>query len=216
MSALRRMFVLLALVVVMASTGCTYLKNRGNDASDIFELGVTYTPHLKPVFALYWNPFNTIGFGYVDVNPGDIVLLGWSDRQVGALDIDFHGWGAFAWGRQKLGIGYQEAAMEGPEAEPLGWSVTEPGHTYTTGFIGSWFGGDRPPGRTFGECPKLLSLGWVGVYANCSFLDFADFILGWTTLDIGHDDAPTYTNKRSGGMVASLSDGTLQGVEDAR
>jgi hypothetical protein len=208
MSFHRRVVGIVALAILIASSGCTYMQNRGNDLSDIFELGITYTPHVTPVFALYWNPFNTIGFGYVNVDPGDIVLLGWSDRQAGALDVDFH-----AWGRQRLGIGHQEPAAAGGAPPALGWSVTEPGHTYTTGFIGSWFGGDRPPGRTFGECPKLLSLGWIGVYANCSFLDFADFILGWTTLDIGHDDAPTYSGRRTGGVVAVLSHGVPPDAE---
>jgi hypothetical protein len=201
MSSYRRIVVLFGLAVMMASTGCTYLKNRGNDASDIFEIGITYTPHLKPVFALYWNPFNVLPFGYVNVNPGDITLLGWSDRQVGALDIDFHGWGALAWGSQRLGIGHVQPAAEGGPGRPLGWSVTEPGHTYTTGFIGAPFGGNSPPGRTFGECPKLLSLGWIGIYANCSVIDLPDFVLGWTTLDIGHDDAPDYMSVPTGGIV---------------
>ena len=198
----RRVVVAVALVVMMASTGCTYLKNRGNDASDVFEIGLTVTPRCMPVFALYWNPFNMLPFGYA--NAHDLILLGWSDRQAGALTMYFHGWGAFAWGSQQLGIGRHDMPGADGEPEPLGWSVTEPGHTYTTGFVGAW-GQNGPPGRTFGECPKLLSLGWIGLYANCSFLDFADFILGWTTLDIGHDDAPDYLSDPSGGMRAIMA-----------
>lgn len=202
MSCHRRIVCVLAFVVMMASTGCTYLKNRGNDASDVFELGVTVTPRWTPVFALYGNPFNVLPFGYANAK---ITLLGWSDRNVGALDLDLKGWGALAWGSQRLGIGRREAAAPGEQPAPLGWSVTEPGHTYTTGFVGAW-GEDGARGRTFGECPKLLHLGWIGLYADCSVLDLADFVLGWTTLDIGHDDAPAYGSEPSGGLWASLPD----------
>jgi len=176
----------LGLLAVLGSTGCTYLRNRANDASDVFEIGLTVTPRVRPTFALTWNPFNVLPFGYANA---ELTYLGWSDRQAGCMDIDFHSWGLLVWGSQRLGIGLP-APDEGGEPAPLGWSVTEPGHTYTVGLLGAPLGGNAPPGRTFGECPKLLHLGWIGLYANCSVIDFADFILGFTTLDIGHDDAP--------------------------
>jgi len=204
--------VVLALFTLVACSGCTYLRNRGNDASDVFEIGLTVTPRLKPVFALYWNPFNVLSFGYVDAE--DLTLLGWSDRQLGAMDINFKAWGALAWGSQQLGIGREEAVAEA--GMPLGWSVTEPGKTYTVGFAGAFSGDDTPPGRTFGECPKLLHLGWIGLYANCSVVDFADFILGWTTLDIGHDDAPAHATRPGGGMVAAMGQPARATPEDRR
>jgi hypothetical protein len=213
MSYHRRVVCVLALVVVMASTGCTYLKNRGNDASDTFELGITVTPRLMPTFALYANPFNVLPFGYANAQ---LTMLGWSDRNLGALDLDLKGWGALAWGSQRLGIGRRQVAAPGEQPAPLSWETTEPGHTYTTGFIGSPFGGDPAPGKTFGLCPKLLHIGWIGLYANGCPLEWADFVLGWTGLDIGHDDAPEYESLPTGGFVkagvATTADVSLERV----
>ena len=40
----------------------------------------------------------------------------------------------------------------------------------------------------FLECPKFIHLLFIGVDLNCKIAEAADFILGWTTLDIGSDD----------------------------
>ena len=40
------------------------------------------------------------------------------------------------------------------------------------------------------QCPKIVHLGWVGVNVTCKLSELADFVLGWTTIDIADDDAP--------------------------
>ena len=163
------------------------MTNRGNDLSDMFELGITLTPRLKPTFAARIDAFNVISLGY---SHADLMMFGWSDRNLGKLRLRDEFWGAFAWGKAKLWIGPAGDA----ESAPIGtwlpetsrpWDGREP---FTVGFAGAFAGTPRPVKRSFGECPKLVHLGWIGLYANGSPLDWVDFVLGWTGLDIGGDD----------------------------
>lgn len=169
-------------------SGCTYLADRGRDLTDIIEAGITVTPRLTPTVAVRWNAFDVLSFGY---SKSDLMLLGWTDRQAGALRLRDDFWGLLAWGEERIWIGRDDA--EAPFAEGRVLPATalpfEGREPYSVGFIGAFFGEKRPPLRTFGECPKLFHLGWIGIYANCSVIDLPDFILGWSTLDIGSDDA---------------------------
>ena len=177
-----------AALVLMLTQGCAYMKDRGNDLSDTFELGITVTPRLMPTFAARMNGFDVVSLGY---SKSDLMLLGWTDRQFGVLRLQDDFWGVLAWGEERIAIskdGEQPQWSEDgwPPATSLPFEGREP---YSVGFVGAFAGENRPPSRSYGECPKLLHLGWIGLYANCSMVDIADFFIGWSTLDIGADDA---------------------------
>jgi hypothetical protein len=173
-------------VALLFGGGCAYLADRGRDLTDLVEPGITVTPRLAPTVALRVNAFGVVSFGY---SRSDLTLLGWSDRQFGALRLRDDFWGVLAWGEERIWVG-RDAAASWPEGcEPPATSLPFEGREpYTVGMLGSFLGEERPPSRVFGECPKLFHLGWLGLYTNCSPLDLADFILGWSTLDIGCDD----------------------------
>ena len=48
--------------------------------------------------------------------------------------------------------------------------------------------GPGPTGGHVVNCPKLFHIGWIGLTLNCKFGEFADFLLGWTTVDVMGDD----------------------------
>jgi len=183
----RRAFVVCVLVLLTAGSGCAYLRDRGNDLSDVIELGITVTPRLCPTLAVRMNGFGVVSWGY---SRSDLAYLGWCDRQFGLLHLEDSFWGLLFWGRERLWIG--RYGQESSEAYPTEiyylkkpFQEREP---YAVGLVGAFAGSPSPPGRAFGECPKMLHLGWIGIFANCSPMDLVDFILGWSTLDIGHDD----------------------------
>jgi hypothetical protein len=53
-------------VLILAGSGRAYMHNRGNDAAQIFDVGVTVS--VKPGFSLYAGSLNilTLGFSHVD------------------------------------------------------------------------------------------------------------------------------------------------------
>jgi len=56
--------------------------------------------------------------------------------------------------------------------------------------VGLGLGYDAMP-RTVPEalnCPKFLHVLFMGANLNCKIGEILDFLLGWTTLDIGKDD----------------------------
>ena len=67
--------------VLMAMQGCTYLRNRGRDANDMFDVGFTFSR--KPQFAAYTNcpVIFPIGYGKVD---GRFVGVG--GRKAGVME----------------------------------------------------------------------------------------------------------------------------------
>lgn len=164
--------VLVGLVAAVSflSSGCAYLKNRGNDAVDIFDVGVTVSE--KPQFSLYAGFFNVLPVGYSHM---DGTLYGLAHRQVGAIPARHRTIGLLHWGQEQLG--YQDFEAADPKSPP----------PYGVGWIGL-IKGPPVPKRQIANCPKLLHLGWVGITLNCHFGELADFILGWTTLDIMGDD----------------------------
>ncbi len=158
------------LLTALGSLGCAYMARRGNDALDIVDVGVTASS--EPGFALYAGLLNVLSLGYSDV---DGTLVGIGGRHAGTVRMRQNARGLLLWGYEQLG--YEEFDPADPESPPS-WRV---------GVVGLALGPAPPPGQTV-NCPKLLHLGWVGLTLNCRFGELADFLLGWTTLDIMGDD----------------------------
>jgi hypothetical protein len=163
------------LVVLLAgmlfNSGCAYLQNRGNDALDIFDVGITTSE--EPQFALYAGFLNIAALGYSNV---DGTLAGIGHRNVGVMQVRHHAAGILVYGDEQFGYDGDYNAADPNSPEP--WRV---------GIVGLMEG----PGPRNGQvvnCPKLLHLGWLGLTLNCKFGELADFILGLTTLDIMSDD----------------------------
>jgi len=164
---------ILILVGALFCSGCSspYMRNRGFDAMDMFDGGITTSE--KPRFALYLGFFNFVTVGYSNF---DGTLHGICGREFGKFPALHHCGGAFLWGRETLG--YNDALDPSKPGVP---------DSYAVGPLGLALG-PRPPFRQTLNCPKLLHLGWVGVALNCHFPEFADFFLGWLGMDIYDDD----------------------------
>ena len=157
-------------LLFLSLQGCTYLTYRGQDAMEVIDLGVTVSK--KPGFALYYDfvPIIPIGVGYVD---GYFVGLG--GGQAGAMPHYEKSYGAILWGQEEVGFGVYDTAV--PESVRF----------QRTGVIGLPEGPVPGPDYMI-SCPHYLHLGWVGLVVTPRYLQIIDFILGFTTLDICHDD----------------------------
>jgi len=183
----------LAMFLTVAMMGCgPYWADRGNDAKDMFEFGITVSA--KPGFALFQDYFNYIphGFSYVDG-----YILGSVNRQMGVMRFKDLSWGALLVGRETLAAGklnpddhhqlsttYVSKLKAAGEPMPTDW----PG--WDTGLLG--MKPDEPaPWTSFISCRRNAHLGFLGFHACLHPGDFLDFALGWTTLDIMGDDYNT-------------------------
>ncbi len=155
-------------VVALFAGGCTYLQNRGQDFTDIFDVGVTVSS--EPQFALYAGFLNILSIGYADFEG---TLYGMADRSYGAVEARQAAWGLLLAGKEHFVYEYSD--LEEADVPPP-WGV---------GIAGR---GARPPKSQIVNCPKVLHLGWIGVTVNCKFGELADFLLGWTAIDIMGDD----------------------------
>jgi hypothetical protein len=177
-------------------SGCAYLKNRGNDALDMFDLGITVSK--KPGFALYMDkpPIMPMGFANVE---GKLIGLGRS--RFGVHDFREKGVGYFVGGSLQRGLdNYDVQDANAPARYDTGLLGYLKG---TTAFQTDLSKDEEGRPKTRATCPLTVHLGWVGFEWGCKFWDMLDFMLGWTTLDIGHDDEFT----RSGKKEAAKSEG---------
>ena len=167
--------VLILVVLLMAAQGCTYLKYRVQDAAEMMDLGVTFS--LKPGLALYADGVSVLpgGFGYVDG-----YFAGWGGGQLGVTRHHEFCWGVLVLGHERHAWG------DFDKGDPS---------TYSEQWVGVLglpvfpFVESRP--HYMPSCIHYLHLGWVGLAANARYMEMIDFVLGWTTLDIGGDDGKT-------------------------
>jgi len=124
-------------------TGCaTYWADRGNDASDIVDVGVTTS--WKPGFSFYAGFLNIFTVGSSDVAG---TLLGIGGRHVGAVPMRQNAGGVALYGREQLG--YHDVDWSAPDS-PEPWRV---------GVIGLEAGPAPSPGETV-NCPGCCT--WAG------------------------------------------------------
>jgi hypothetical protein len=137
---------------------------------DVIDLGVTWSS--RPGFALYYDfvPVIPVGFGYVD---GHFAGLG--GGRFGAMRHFERSYGLVLWGQEEVGFGTFDRRK--PETVRF----------QRTGLIGMVQGPFPGPDYLI-SCPHYFHLGWVGLVGTPRYLQMLDFVLGWTTLDIGFDD----------------------------
>jgi hypothetical protein len=180
---LKTLSILLACFMFFALlAGCSYLKKRGNDASDIIDLGFTVSK--KPQFGLFLDWFNITPFGFSHF---DGWLLGWGMRNAGLPTYQEHAWGVLLWGSEKRGVGpFNPKDPHQASSSYAGSKDERP--QYDSGIIHLIAGKNPPPLTHHLDCNKGFHLGFIGVYNTCRPVDILDFVLGWTTLDIMGDD----------------------------
>lgn len=182
----RHVYLLCSLLAfALLSNGCAYMRARGNDALDIFDIGITVSPHARPDFAAYAGLINEINIGYAHV---DGKFYGLHNRQFGAMDYENHSWAALVWGTAKHGAGPFNP-NDPHQARPEQRDLTERPE-FGVGVVRNIYGDKPLPFPQYFQCDKMLHLGWIGLVFNCRPGDVVDFIVGWTTLDLMHDDQP--------------------------
>ena len=156
--------------VSMTCGGCAYLKDRGNDALDMMDLGVSFSK--EPRIAAYAGFQSLLAVGYSKV---DGKFIGLGNRNAGWLDMRYHAAGCLLEGYEQWGYGdYDPADPDSPTRRGIGVGLIYGGYPHT--FVGLF------------NCPKFLHVGFIGVVVNCRLGEVLDFVVGWTTLDIGKDD----------------------------
>ena len=158
-------------VVLIAASGCSYFRNRGSDAAEMFDLGFTFSK--KPQFSAYMNcpVIAPIGYGKVD---GTYVGVG--GGEVGVMS-GYHqeGSGALVWGR-----------------EEVSWEGFDPDDADTLSIQGVGVLGlaeNREIEDAYDvACIHYLHLGWMGATFNIHWLEIPDFFCGIILLDPMGDD----------------------------
>lgn len=158
-------------VLAVATPGCTYLGNRGRDAAEIVDLGVSVSA--KPQFGLY------LGLCPLPVGLGAGSVDGWyagvGGGAVGLLEYHQRGRGRQIWGPETCEEAPKEPGKADSESKPAAPACL------TLGCCGH--SGGKP------KCMHFFHIGWIGLTLNARPLEIPDFLLGWLGLDIMGDDA---------------------------
>ena len=172
-----------ASLFTLAGSGCAYFKSRGQDAMDMMDVGVTFSS--KPLFSLYASgpivQVGSLGFGKVD---GHFFGIGegrgnlWGPHYESSV-------GLLVWGEEMLSYRFteEELAALPPQEAALTANFMRVG---PVGFVE----GPTPSLKYIVSCPHYIHLGWIGLVATPRWLQMADFLVGWTTLDLCQDDGP--------------------------
>jgi len=169
----RQMACVLGIVVaLLAATGCaSYWRDRGNDAADFIDVGITYSK--TPQIGLYAGFQSILTIGYADVDGG---MLGLGQGQFGDLPMRNRNMGLAI-------VGVEQYAFDGH------YDALNPASPEERGAGLGMLAYPAPnSAMEFLQCPKFVHLGWIGLNVNCKIGELLDFVLGWTTLDIGGDD----------------------------
>ena len=173
----------LAACVLLSGCSTPYMKNRGNDLADIFDIGITVNGG-APQFRLDFEPF-FLTAGYSDLH---CKLIGLGGRKFGINDFESKGWGAILTGKGVYGTGPFDPTDPRQYADPSHpENAPKERPSYDMGLIPLATDGNTLWTK-YAECNKGIHLGWIGIHLPCRPLDLIDFVLGFTTLDIMHDD----------------------------
>jgi hypothetical protein len=175
----RLRLVLVLAILLPSSVGCAYLKNRGNDAKDVVDAGFTFSK--RPAIAAYYSFIPLVAIGYGDVQGrfagvGGGRLAAWAPHRERSC-------GLILWGREELNFGTPQSELDAMNDADRRKAL----HFHRPGPIGVIQGPLAGPEYLI-SCPHYLHLGWFGLVLTPRYLEMADFLLGWTTLDIGGDD----------------------------
>ena len=155
------------LATLVLSSGCAYMKDRGHDALNIFDIGITVTK--QPHFGIYAGFNSLLAAGYTDIPDG--WLLGLGHTHFGALDMRYHGAGALLEGYEAQGYDdFDKNDPNSPRERGMGFGML---YSHTP--------------RTIPEamqCNKIVHVGWIGLDLNCKIGGLLNFIVGWTTFSL--------------------------------
>ena len=100
--ALKRTAVLIvAGICLVAFSGCAqYWRNRATDFSEMFDIGVTYSPETHWVFYNSFESILTVGYANYEAT-----FYGWGGGQFGATPHSLKAWGALVYGDEQVGWG---------------------------------------------------------------------------------------------------------------
>jgi hypothetical protein len=156
--------------LAVALPGCGYLRNRGRDAAEMFDVGLTFSK--KPQLGLYMNcpVIAPIGYGKVDAT-----YAGVGGGKVGVTEHQQRNAGLLLWGRETNT--WTDTAGDGSVA----------GEDQQVGVVGL-AGGPSGKAPYKPACKHYFHLGWIGMTANVRWLEIPDFLLGWVGVDISRDD----------------------------
>ena len=173
-----------AVAIAVATQGCGYFRHRGQDAKDMFDVGLTFSS--KPQFAAYTNCpiIFPIGYGKVD---GSFVGVG--GRKAGVMKHKESSTGLLLWGREE--VSWEKAGENDPKSL----------QTEDQGLLGLATAEEENRIRT-PACKHYLHLGWIGLVGNIRWLEIPDFFLGWVGLDITGDDVKTVRGGDPKGTVS--------------
>jgi len=162
----------MGLSLILACTGCSYFRDRGRDARDIADIGITVSE--KPGVGAYFGfcTLTTAGFAHVD----GTLLGNVGRRYAGAIPMRYHNAGLLVWGEERMGYDgdYKPDDADTPRL-------------YRTGPLGLATGPEPEVWKDV-SCPKFVHVGFVGFSFTCRVQELLDFVLGWTTLDLMADD----------------------------
>ncbi len=195
----RILYILVVLLLLAIGAGCadfkTYMRDRGNDLADCFtaRAGVAFGAGARAQFTNYLSvsvggSWEMRKVGYYGRTPVDtkgmwlgIPCLQILSPRVFFADVDSDPMQAI------LGLFLVATDLRGYEEEPL------PGGLWLFGFL-RWGSSDEgEPSTPFLRKEFFIeagaTLGVVGFDFGFNPVEFIDFLLGWTTLDITGDDA---------------------------
>ena len=160
----------LVIALCLAATGCGYVKHRGQDAVDLFDVGFTVTK--RPQFGIYANcpMLAPAGYGKVD---GQYVGIG--DGRVGVMEHHQDNLGLIVYGREKTTWGQTQEEHDRSEVNEVA----------PAGFVTDAVDKDIDYDPA---CVHYLHLGFVGVTGNIHYVEFPDFFAGWVGFDPRRDD----------------------------
>jgi hypothetical protein len=180
-----------------ASQGCAvvkYFQYRGEDFLEMIDLGVSITP--KPSIGLYWNSLDLLTAGYCNI---DGYFLGWGGNQIGWTRLYAHCYGLVV---SKETVGWGDFDKDDPDTLYVRYG----------GLLGlASLMGRSTPDYTPACVHFIPHILFVGIVWNARWTEIADFILGWTTLDLAGDDGykfgkwPGTTRWRDGKTEAATS-----------
>jgi hypothetical protein len=103
---MRRFLVRAVLLIAVAASLCTmsgcaqYWRNRATDFSEMFDIGVTYSPETHWVFYNSFESILTVGYANYEAT-----FYGWGGGQFGATPMYLNAWGALVYGKERIGWG---------------------------------------------------------------------------------------------------------------
>ncbi len=156
-----------------------YPESRVRDALDVIDIGFTVSK--KPGFALWYDfvPVIPVGVTYVD---GYYIGLGGGKLTFWDKHFQRH-FGVGIWGQEEVTWGVSKDELDAMSEE----EAQDASCFQRTGLIGV-FQGPFPKPAYIASCPHYIHVGWIGVIGSPRYFQMADFVLGFTTLDLGLDD----------------------------